>query len=269
MQDAQYWLGEFWTGLSLMDLLGGALLGTLVGLVLGIATWAVLHRCRWLSRQRRWHHGLIACHVAVLPLLFAFSGLQVGAAAGAQRALYKQMDHFQPHLQALLGTWQIEFEKSLDDEILAELMRSDASAHEITRSLVGAYLVDHPLPGAALLEGESRAARWASRGLAQLRARLMSQWVEDSLAEELANYTGVNKAVYNDALGMRMNELLHSQGAIHLLKKQLSAMMPNLYLGLLLPLLIGMAVVLLEIALAHHFGWRRGSSRSDVVATAA
>jgi hypothetical protein len=269
VQDAQFWIWEFWTGLSLVDLLGGAVLGALLGLLLGIATWVVLRRCHWLPRQRGWHHWLIACHVVLLPLLFAFSGLQVGAAAGAQRALYKQMDHFQPHLQALVGTWQIEFERSLDDEILAELLRSDATVHEVTQSLVGAYLVDYPLPGAALLEGESRAARWASRGLAHLRARLMSQWVEDSLAEELANYTGVNKAVYNDALGMRMNELLHSQGAIRLLKTQLSAMMPSIYLGLLLPVLIGMALILLEIALAHHFGWRRRSTSPDAVATAA
>ncbi|MGH8054917.1 MAG: hypothetical protein ACREP4_13465 [Stenotrophomonas sp.] len=257
MQDAQYWMQEFWAGLSLIDLLGGALLGTLLGLALGIATWMVLRRCNWLLRQRRWHHALIACHVVVLPLLFAFSGLQVGAAAGAQRALYKQMDHFQPHLQTLVSTWQMDFEKSLDNESLAALMRSDASVHEITRNVVGAYLVDYPLPGAALLQGDNWAARMASRGLAQLRARLMTQWVEESLSEELANYTGVSQAVYNEALGMRMNELVHSQGAIRLLKTQLSAMMPSVYLGLLLPALIGLALVLLEIALSHYFGWCR------------
>ena len=31
-----------------------------------------------------------------LALLFAFIGLQLGLVAGGQRALYKQIDHFQP-----------------------------------------------------------------------------------------------------------------------------------------------------------------------------
>nr|WP_254698776.1 hypothetical protein [Stenotrophomonas maltophilia] len=44
MQDAQYWLNEFWSGLSVLDLVGGSVLGTLLGLVLGIAGWRWLHR---------------------------------------------------------------------------------------------------------------------------------------------------------------------------------------------------------------------------------
>jgi hypothetical protein len=34
-------------------------------------------------------------------------------------------------------------------------------------------------------------------------------------------------------------------------------MMPGIYLGLLLPLLIIMALVLIEIGLAKRYGWRR------------
>ncbi len=256
MQDAQYWLVEFWNGLSVWSLLGGAVLGTIAGLLLGVAVWMLLRRLGWLQRQRRWHHLLIASYALLLPLLFAFSGVQVGFAAGAQRALYKQMDHFQPHLQTLLSSWQQDFEQSLDDQALAELMRSDASVHEITRNVVDSYLKDNPLPGAAMLQGDGFTARWASKGVGHLRAVLMSQWVEDSLADKFASGSGVDKAVFHQAFSMRMNELLHTQGAIRLLKAQLSAMMPSIYLGLLLPVLIGMALVLLEIALAHYFQWR-------------
>lgn len=256
MQDAQYWMMEFWTGLSVLDLIGGAVIGTLIGLLLGITTWFALRRRRWLARQRRWHHWLIASYVVVLPLFFAFTGLQLGFAAGAQRALYKQIDHFQPHLQTLVGDWQQEFERSLDDQSLAALMRSDATVHEVARDAVDAYLTDHPLPGAEYLQGEGWVMRWTRGGLQRLRGALMSEWVEDSLAKQ-AGRTGVDKAVFREALGMRMNELLHTQGVIRLLKAQLSSMMPGLYLGLLLPLLIVMALVLLEIWLAHRFNWRR------------
>ena len=257
MQEAQFWMMEFWTGLSLLDLIGGAVLGTLVGLLLGIGTWLAMHRRRWLARRNRWHHWGIATYVVILPLLFAFTGLQLGFAAGAQRALYKQIDHFQPHLQTLVASWQADFENSLDDPAVASLLRSDATVHQISRQAVDNYLAEHPLPGAGYLQGEGRIQRWTRSGVDYLRSALMSQWVEDSLAKQAAGHSGVDKKVFGEALGMRMNELLHTQGVIRLLKAQLSAMMPGLYLGLLLPLLIVMALVLLEIGLAKRFGWRR------------
>jgi len=83
--------------------------------------------------------------------------------------------------------------------------------------------------------------------------------VEDSLSSEAAGYSVVDKKVFREALGMRMNELLHTQGAIRLLKAQLTSVMPGIYLGLLLPLLIVMALVLLEIGLAGRYGWCRAA----------
>lgn len=260
MQEAHYWMMEFWTGLSLLDLIGGSILGTLFGLTLGIATWWTLHRRRWLARQNRWYHYAIATHLLTIPLLFAFTGLQLGFAAGAQRALYKQIDHFQPHLQTLVVGWQSEFEKSLEDPDLAALMRSDASLHEVTRQVVDEYLAENPLPGTHYLQGEGRIKTWTRKGVDHLRGALMSQWVEDSLAKEAAGHSGVDKKVFREALSMRMSELLHTKGVIRLMKAQLSSMMPGIYFGLLLPLLIIMAVVLLEIALARYFGWCRATT---------
>ena len=144
MQDAQFWMMEFWTGLSLLDLIGGSLIGTLVGLGLGIATWLAMHRRRWFARRNRWHHYTLATYVVLLPLLFAFTGLQMGFAAGAQRALYKQIDHFQPHLQTLVASWMVDFEQSLDDPALATLMRSDATVHDATRQVLGKALALSP-----------------------------------------------------------------------------------------------------------------------------
>jgi hypothetical protein len=248
---------EFWTGLSLLDLIGGTVLGTVIGLLLGIATWLAMRRRGWLARRNRWHHWTLATYVVVLPLLFGFTGLQLGFTAGAQRALYKQIDHFQPHLQTLVASWLVDFEESLDDPALATLMRSDATVHQVTRQLVDDYLADHPLPGAGYLQGEGRIQRWTRSGVGHVRSALMSQWVEDSLSSEAAGYSGVDKKVFREALGMRMNELLHTQGAIRLLKAQLTSLMPGIYLGLLLPWLIVMALVLLEIGLAQRYGWRR------------
>ncbi|MEG2806167.1 hypothetical protein [Stenotrophomonas sp.] len=257
MQEAHYWMMEFWTGLSLRDLIGGSVLGTVIGLLLGIGVWLAMRRRGWLARRNRWHHAAIATHVVMLPLLFCFTGLQLGFTAGAQRALYKQIDHFQPHLQTLVASWMVDFERSLDDPALATLMRSDATVHQVTRQVVDEYLAAHPLPGADYLQGEGTIKRWTRAGVGHVRSALMSQWVEDSLSKEAAGYSGVDKRVFREALGMRMNELLHTQGAIRLLKAQLTSMMPGLYLGLLLPLLLIMAGVLLEIGLATRYGWRR------------
>lgn len=259
MQDAQYWMMEFWTGLSLLDLVGGTVLGAFVGLLLGIATWLAMHRRGWLARRNRWHHWTLATYVVLLPLLFCATGLQLGFTAGAQRALYKQIDHFQPHLQTLVAGWMVDIERSLDDPALATLMRSDATVHQLTRQVVDDYLADHPLPGAGYLQGEGTLQRWTRRGVDHVRSALMSQWVEDSLSREAAGVSGVDKKVFREALGMRMNELLHTQGAIRLLKAQLTSMMPGIYLGLVLPLLIAMTLVLLEIGLARRYGWRRPS----------
>lgn len=256
MQDAQFWMMEFWTGLSLFDLIGGGLLGTVIGLALGIATWLAMHRRRWFARRNRWHHYTLASYVVLLPLLFAFTGLQAGFAAGAQRALYKQIDHFQPHLQTVVAAWMLDFERSLDDPSTIALLHSDASVHQVTRQVVDAYLDKNPLPGAAYLQGEGRMKGWARSGVEHLRGALMSQWLEDSLTEK-ASRTGVDQKVFREALGMRMNELLHTKGVIRLLKAQLNSMMPGIYIGVLLPLLIIMALVLLEVGLAKRYGWRR------------
>ncbi|MGE8217941.1 MAG: hypothetical protein ACN6RD_17250, partial [Stenotrophomonas maltophilia] len=129
----------------------------------------------------------------------------------------------------------------------------------VTRQVVDEYLADHPLPGAGYLQGEGTIKRWTRSGVGHVRSALMSAWVEESLSKEVAGVSGVDKKVFRQALGMRMNELLHTQGAIRLLKAQLTSMMPGIYLGLLLPLLIVMALVLLEIGLARRFGWQRAN----------
>ncbi|PZU18865.1 MAG: hypothetical protein DI584_18630, partial [Stenotrophomonas sp.] len=77
--------------------------------------------------------------------------------------------------------------------------------------------------------------------------------------------SGLDKAVFREALGMRMSELLHTKGVIRLLKAQISSMMPGIYFGLLLPLLIVMALVVLEIWLAARYGWGRQAAAGAVV----
>lgn len=268
MQDAQYWALEFWNGLSLLDLIGGTVLGTILGLALGIAVWILLARRGGLARRRRWHHWLIASYVVVLPLLFAFIGLQVGLVAGGQRALYKQIDHFQPHLQAAMEHWRVDFERSLDTPELAAMLRDDVSAHEAARAAVEAYLSRHRLADASVLQGEGLILRWARKGIEHLRSEVMLQWVEDSLVEQVGGHSPVDESVFREALGMRMSELLHTKGVIRLLKAQLGSMMPGIYFGLLLPLLIVMALVLLEIWLAGRYGWGRQAQPGAVVVPA-
>jgi hypothetical protein len=147
MQDAQYWLNEFWSGLSVLDLLGGSVLGTLLGLVLGILGWRWLHRRGWLQRRKRWHHWLLASYVVLLPLATAFFGLQLGFTAGAHRALFKQLDHFQPHLQTLVEGWSEGFTDSLDDPRMREALRSQGTVGDVADTIASAYLSEHPLPG--------------------------------------------------------------------------------------------------------------------------
>jgi len=268
VQDARYWAVEFWNGLSLLDLVGGALLGTILGLALGVAVWIVLARRGGLARRRRWHHWLVASYVVVVPLLFAFIGLQVGLVAGGQRALYKQIDHFQPHLQGAMEHWLVDFQQTLDTPELQAMLRDDVSAHEAARAAVGTYLSGHRLADAGVLSGEGLAQRWARKAIEHLRSKVMLQWVEDSLVEQVGSRSGLDETVFREALGMRMSELLHTRGVIRLLKAQVGSMMPGIYLGLLLPLLIVMALVLLEIWLAARYGWGRQPRPGAVVVPA-
>lgn len=268
VQDAQYWAMEFWNGLSVLDLVGGSVLGTLLGLVLGVVAWVALARRGGLARRRRWHHWLIASYVVVLPLLFAFIGLQLGLVAGGQRALYKQVDHFQPHLQAATEHWLIDFENSLDTPELEAMLRDDVSAHDAARMAVESYLSEHRLADVSMLNGEGTLQRWARKGIEHLRSEVMLQWVEDSLVEEVGGRSGLDKSVFREALGMRMSELLHTKGVVRLLKAQIGSMMPGIYFGLLLPLLIVMALVLLEIWLAARYGWGRQPVPGAVVVPA-
>ena len=268
MQDAQYWAFEFWNGLSLLDLIGGAVLGAILGLALGVAVWVVLARRGGLARCRRWHHWLIASYVVVLPLLFAFIGLQLGLVAGGQRALYKQIDHFQPHLQAAMEHWLVDFQHTLETPELQAMLRDDVSAHDAARAAVEAYLSGHRLADADVLKGEGLVQRWARKGVEHMRSEVMLQWVEDSLVEQVGGRSGLDESVFREALGMRMSELLHTKGVIRLLKAQIGSMMPGIYFGLLLPLLIVMALVLLEIYLAARFGWGRQVRPGAVVVPA-
>ncbi|WP_295568441.1 hypothetical protein [uncultured Stenotrophomonas sp.] len=160
MQDAQYWLNEFWSGLSLLDLLGGSLLGTLLGLVLGLLGWRWLHRRGWLQRRKRWHHWLLASYVVLLPLATAFFGLQLGFTAGAHRAPFKQLDHFQPHLQTLVEGWSEGFTDSLDDPRMRDALRSQGTVGDVADTVASAYLSEHPLPGLDRL-GDGPLARGA------------------------------------------------------------------------------------------------------------
>lgn len=265
MQDAQYWVMEFWSGLSLLDLLWGSVLGALLGLALGVAGWVALARRGGLARRRPWHHRLVGSYVVVLPLLFAFVGLQLGLVAGGQRALYKQIDRFQPHLQAATEHWLVDFERSLDASVLAAMLRDDVSTHDAARIAVESYLGKHRVADVSVPNDEGLPRRWARKGIEYLRSEMMLQWVEDSLVEEVGGRSGLDESVFREVLGMRMGELLHTKGVIRLLKAQIGSMMPGIYFGLLLPLLIVMALVLLEIWLAPRYGWGRQPVAGAVV----
>ncbi|MDN8646786.1 hypothetical protein Q0S19_20165 [Stenotrophomonas indicatrix] len=266
MQEAQYWLGEFWTGLSVLDLIGGSVLGTLLGLVLGIFAWRGLHRRGWLRRQRRWHHGLLASYVVLLPLLVAFFGLQLGFTAGAHRALFKQLDHFQPHLQTMVEGWSSGFTASLEDERMRAALQSQGTVGDVADSLAAIYLREHPLPGVERL-GDGPMARGVGWVIGKVRAGLLRAMVEDTLIDK-AGTVGLEPKMVREALTMRMDELLHTRGVLRLVKAQINGMMPGVYLGLLLPLAIIALLLALEIWAAHRFGWKGGAAPRLVVPAA-
>lgn len=255
MQEAQYWLGEFWTGLSVLDLIGGSVLGTLLGLALGIFAWRWLHRRGWLRRQRRRHHGLLASYVVLLPLLVAFFGLQLGFTAGAHRALFKQLDHFQPHLQTMVEGWSSGFTASLEDERMRAALQSQGTVGDVADSLAAIYLSEHPLPGVDRL-GDGPMARGVGWVIGKVRAGLLRAMVEDTLIDK-AGTVGLEPKMVREALTMRIDELLHTRGVLRLVKAQINGMMPGVYLGLLLPLAIIALLLALEIWAAHRFGWVR------------
>ncbi|WP_329922663.1 hypothetical protein [Stenotrophomonas geniculata] len=255
MQDAQYWLNEFWSGLSVLDLVGGSVLGTLFGLVLGILGWRWLHRRGWLQRRKRWHHWLLASYVVLLPLATAFFGLQLGFTAGAHRALFKQLDHFQPHLQTLVEGWSEGFTDSLDDPRMREALHSQGTVGDVADSIASAYLSEHPLPGLDRL-GDGPLARGAGWVIGKVREGLLRGMVEDTLVDR-AGTLGLEPKVVREALTMHVDELLHTRGVLRLVKAQINGMMPGVYFGLLLPLLIIALLVALEIWAAQRFGWTR------------
>ncbi|MFL4518371.1 hypothetical protein [Stenotrophomonas pavanii] len=253
MQDAQYWLNEFWSGLSVLDLLGGSVLGTLLGLVLGILGWRWLHRRGWLQRRKRWHHWLLASYVVLLPLATAFFGLQLGLTAGAHRALFKQLDHFQPHLQTLVEGWSEGFTDSLDDPRMREALRSQGTVGDVADTIASAYLSEHPLPGLDRL-GNGPLACGTGWVIGKVREGLLRGMVEDTLVDK-AGTLGLEPKVVREALTMHVDELLHTHGVLRLVKAQINGMMPGVYLGLLLPLLVVALLVALEIWAAQRFGW--------------
>ena len=266
MQEAQYWLNEFWAGLSVFDLALGSVLGTLLGLLAGLGLWYALHRRRWLHRQRRWHHWLLASYMVLLPLGTAFFGLQLGFTAGAHRALLKQLDHFQPHLQTLVGTWSHGFTDSLDDPRMREALRSQGTVGDIADAVASAYLSEHPLPMADRL-GEGRVGRASGWVIGKVREGVLRGLVEDTLADK-AGVVGVEPKVVREALTMQVDELLHTRGVVRLVKAQINGMMPGVYFGLLLPWLAIVLLMGLEIWAAHRFGWVRRAMPSAVVPAA-
>ncbi|KAG1270098.1 hypothetical protein G6F65_013372 [Rhizopus arrhizus] len=266
MQDAQYWLNEFWTGLSVLDLLGGSVLGTLLGLALGILGWRWLHRRGWLQRRTRWHHWLLASYVVLLPLATAFFGLQLGFTAGAHRALFKQLDHFQPHLQTLVEGWSEGFTDSLDDPRMREALRSQGTVGDVADTIASAYLSEHPLPGLDRL-GNGPLARGTGWVIGKVREGLLRGMVEDTLVDK-AGTLGLEPKVVREALTMHVDELLHTRGVLRLVKAQINGMMPGVYFGLLLPLLVIALLIALEIWAARRFGWTRQVPSSAVVPAA-
>ena len=264
MQEAQYWLNEFWAGLSLFDLALGSVLGTLLGLMAGLAFWYLLYRRRWLHRQRRWHHWLLATYAVLLPLGTAFFGLQLGFTAGAHRALVNQLDHFQPHLQTLLGTWSRGLTDSLDDPRMREALRSEGTVGDIADAVASAYLSDHPLPVAERM-GDGMLGRASGWVIGKVREGVLRGLVEDTLVDK-AGAVGVEPKVVREALTMQVDELLHSRGVVRLVKAQINGMMPGVYFGVLLPWLAIVLLVMLEIWAAHRFGWVRRAGPAVVPA---
>ncbi|HDS1103159.1 hypothetical protein [Stenotrophomonas maltophilia] len=266
MQDAQYWLNEFWAGLSVLDLALGSVLGTLLGLIAGLAVWYGLRRRGWLQRRKRWHHWLLASYMVLLPLATAFFGLQLGFTAGAHRALFKQLDHFQPHLQTLVAEWSHGFTDSLDDPRMREALRSQGTVGDVADAVASAYLSEHPLPALDRL-GDGILARATGWVIGKVREGVLRGLVEDTLVDK-AGALGVEPKVVREALTMHVDELLHTRGVLRLVKAQINGMMPGVYFGLLLPWLLILLLVALEIWAAHRFGWTRKVAAGVVVPAA-
>jgi len=80
--------------------------------------------------------------------------------------------------------------------------------------------------------------------------------VEDTLVDK-AGTLGLEPKVVREALTMHVDELLHTRGVLRLVKAQINGMMPGVYFGLLLPLLVVALLVALEIWAAQRCGWVR------------
>ncbi|MDH2157098.1 hypothetical protein N5J56_17450 [Stenotrophomonas sp. GD03657] len=97
-----------------------------------------------------------------------------------------------------------------------------------------------------------------------MREGLLCGMVEDTLVER-AGTLGLEPEVVREALTMHVDELLHTRGVLRLVKAQINGMMPGVYFGLLLPVLIIALLVALEIWAAKRFGWTRQGAPSAPV----
>lgn len=261
MDDVGEFSRHFWQGLSLLDLLGFSVLGLLAGLVAGGAWWWWMQRRGWLARGRRWHHWVIASYALLLPLGGMLTGGQLGFAVGAQRALYKQLDHFEPQLQTLTEATQRRMLGDIDEGMLVALQSSDVVPGELAQVLVADYLERNPLTLQDMPAWMPDAlGAWA---LGRMRGEVLMRWLDEGLSEALADtaasYTGVDMRIWREVLHMRLGDLLQARGLIRLAKAQIAALMPGIYIGMLVPLLVLMALVMLELWLARRHGWHRAA----------
>ncbi len=108
------------------------------------------------------------------------------------------------------------------------------------------------------------ALQWPAVSPTEVREGLLRGMVEDTLVDK-AGTLGLEPKVVREALTMHVDELLHTRGVLRLVKAQINGMMPGVYVGLLLPVLIIALLVALEIWAAKRFGWTRQGAPSAPV----
>ena len=108
------------------------------------------------------------------------------------------------------------------------------------------------------------APQWPAVSPTEVREGLLCGMVEDTLVER-AGTLGLEPKVVREALTMHVDELLHTRGVLRLVKAQINGMMPGVYFGLLLPVLIIALLVALEIWAAKRFGWMQQAASSAPV----
>jgi hypothetical protein len=258
----QLLLADFWRSVSFGTMAWHALLGILLGALLGLLFAWQLHRQGWIGRCNRWHHLLLKTYFLLLPACGAWIGLQGGLLHSAEQQAYARIDRFQPQVQALADAYLTDFQRHVAALDLDAMKASESSVQDLIDALVRGYLQQHPLPGSAT-RGE--ASLWHRAGLRLLdgfRESLLSKALTDALVSKASGYSGLDKDMLAQLTTVRLGQLFDAGFLLGLVKQQVASMMHALYVGVGLQLALVLAAVALEWGVSRYFRQHRTQHKS-------